>query len=288
MTAGFRQITFPDPVQDATIETALFYPASGTAEALRFGAYPIAAALNAPVRGETLPLVVVSHGNGGFPQAHRDLALRLAEAGMVAALIRHPGNSTGDNGLANTLAIVEARPRHMNLVIDGLFADPALSPALAPERIALAGHSLGAYTALALAGGEPVTTRRETPDGPFRPFPVPHRAVRALVLLAPAPFWFPTPDRLTGVTAPIFLRTGQYDDITPDSASEVIRQGVSSPRPLDDAVAPGAGHFSFMSPFPPSRITPEIPASQDPPGFDRPAFLRGLHDEIAAFLTRIL
>ena len=42
-------------------------------------------ARDAPVAGRDLPLVVISHGNGGGLQSHADLALALASAGYVVA-----------------------------------------------------------------------------------------------------------------------------------------------------------------------------------------------------------
>ena len=62
-------------------------------------------ARDAPLSGSALPLVVISHGNGGGPASHADLALALANAGYIVAapctaaitmptkarLVRYPG-----------------------------------------------------------------------------------------------------------------------------------------------------------------------------------------------------
>ncbi len=40
-------------------------------------------ARNTPISGDALPLVVISHGNGGGPASHADLALALANVGYV-------------------------------------------------------------------------------------------------------------------------------------------------------------------------------------------------------------
>ncbi len=55
---------------------------------------------------------------------------------------------------------------------------------------------------------------------------------------------------------------------------------------IDHAVVPGAGHFAFLSPFPPAMTRPEFPPSQDPEGFDRAAYQPRLCAEIVAFLRR--
>ncbi|MCK7495223.1 MAG: hypothetical protein MZW92_32090 [Comamonadaceae bacterium] len=57
-------------------------------------------ARNAPVAGGGLPLVVVSHGNGGGPQSHADLALALASAGYVVAAPMHTGDNFFDQSAA--------------------------------------------------------------------------------------------------------------------------------------------------------------------------------------------
>lgn len=76
--------------------------------------------------------------------------------------MQHPGNCRGDDGLAGTLENLVNRPRHVRLVIDAAFADAALGPRLGPG-VAVVGHSLGGYTALAVAGGEPSAFPWEVP-----------------------------------------------------------------------------------------------------------------------------
>ena len=56
---------------------------AATADAGEIGVQRIA------VPGTALPLVVILHGNQGVPENHRQTALALAEAGFVAAAVRH-------------------------------------------------------------------------------------------------------------------------------------------------------------------------------------------------------
>jgi pimeloyl-ACP methyl ester carboxylesterase len=91
------------------------------------------------------------------------------------------------------------------------------------------GHSIGAYTALAVAGGKPWAAPHETPDR--QPLPVrvqPDSRVSALALLMPATFWFVT-DSLKEVNIPILIRTGSRDAITPSFHAETIIRGVADP-----------------------------------------------------------
>src|SRR4249919_1761868 len=57
------------------------------------GGVLISVAPDAPVAGQRLPLVVISHGNGGGPGSHVDLAMALASAGYVVAAPMHPGDN---------------------------------------------------------------------------------------------------------------------------------------------------------------------------------------------------
>ena len=69
--------------------------AAGGAPRLRveaFGPYSLAVARDAAVAGEHLPLVAISHGTGGTPWTHRDLASALAGAGFGVLLVAHAGD----------------------------------------------------------------------------------------------------------------------------------------------------------------------------------------------------
>ena len=285
---GCHLIAVDDPVQRAKIPLALLYPAQGLEGAVRFGPYSIDAAQDAPPVGEHLPLIVVSHGNGGTPWAYRDLARLLVRSGFVVALPEHRGNSRNDNSLAGTVANLENRPRHISMTIDAAFADPLIKDHLAPASVGVIGHSAGTCTALAVAGGQPWAGPREKLKG--KPHPVrvvPDTRVRSLVLLNPATFWF-VPGSLKQVRVPILIRTGERDTITPAVHAKTVIDGVFDASLVDHKVIPGAGHFSFMSQFPPEMVRPDFAPSQDPRGFRREDIQPALYAEIVDFLKRTL
>lgn len=284
---GYRGLTIHDAVQDAAMELAILYPTTATPHPRRFGPYHLNVADGA-VAGRDRPLVVLSHGNGGSPWVYRDLAMDLAARGFVIAMPKHPGNSLNDNALANTPANLENRPRHVCLSIAAAFADAVVGPALRSERVALIGHSLGTYTVLAAAGAQPWSGGR-APDDPPRRIAVMHdRRVHALVLLAPATGWFRPPGALSAIHCPILMRTASEDNVTPPTLADIVMRGVPDPARVDAACVAGAGHFSFLSLFPPNMTRPDFPPSQDPPGFDRAAFQPVLAAEIGAFLHRTM
>jgi predicted dienelactone hydrolase len=289
LNVGCRTADGFDPLKSLPIPSLLFYPTRAPARPEPLGSYTMPLARDAPPVGERLALVAISHGTGSSPLVLRDLAAHLARMGFVVALPEHPGNNRNDNRLADSFVNMEDRPRHLGLAVDAAFADAQLGPRLLPGAVALIGHSLGGYTALALAGGRPTAAPPQSPDGQPRAIPVaPDPRVRALVLLAPATVWYALEGALAAVAVPILMWTAEKDDVAPAFHGEVVRRGVPDARRIDQRVLAGAGHFSFLSPFPPKRVRPDFPPSQDPPGFDRVAAQPSLHAEIATFLRQVL
>lgn len=285
-TVGCRTLDVFEPEQGVRVPTWVLYPAHAQESIQHFGPYPLSVASNVPVVGSQLPLVVISHGTGGFPFTYRDLAAHLCRAGFVVALPEHTGNSRTDNSLAHTVANLANRPRHIRRLLDAIFADPELGPRLAPGEVFMIGHSLGAYTALALAGGRPTCFPHESADGQPQPIPVvADPRIRALVLLAPATPWFMRQGALSDVDLPILMYTGGKDELAPAAFhGAIVLMGVRDPARVRHRVVEDAGHFSFQSPFPPEMVRPDFPPSQDPPGMDRAALQPLLCDEITTFL----
>ena len=72
-------------------------------------------ARDADVVGGNHPLIVLSHGTGGF----YDTALILAHAGFVVAALTHPQDNSHDGSRATDLP---ARPRQLRNLISGPMA----------------------------------------------------------------------------------------------------------------------------------------------------------------------
>ncbi|MET0266600.1 MAG: alpha/beta hydrolase [Duganella sp.] len=294
VVCGCRLLEVDDVVQKAVIPLALLYPAQASAveSTASFGPYQIAVArdaqpASAPAAG-AWPLVVVSHGNAGTPWAYRELAKHLVQAGFVVAMPAHTGNTRHDNNRANTAANLANRPRHIRLVIDSVADDTLLGALVDTAGTAVIGHSIGGYTALAVAGGKPWTGPWERKTHPPQPVPVtPDARVRSLVLLAPATGWY-IPGALADVRLPILMVTGDQDVNTPSGHALNVLAGVAEPSLVEHKVYRGAGHFSFMSKFPPEMTKPEFHPSQDPPGFDRGDIQQELFADITVFLRRTL
>lgn len=270
-----------DDIQGVDLPAWFLYPTEGAESVQQFGPYSFEVALDGPPLGSDWPLVVISHGNNGTPWSHRDTARALVRAGYAVVLVEHLGNSRSDQRLADTPENLANRPRHVRLALDWALGHFSVSK----TSVFGIGHSIGSYTLLAAAGGEPSMSYGPGRIG-ARVHVVHEPRLRALVLLAPASPWFIPAGSLRNVTVPILLRRGELDALTPAFHSELILAGVPNAAKVDYAVVPGAGHFSFQSPFPASMTRPDFPPSQDPPGFDRAAFQPKLNAEIVSFLDR--
>lgn len=232
---------------DRTLQVTVWYPAAGVSRADVPKAYegrvrrpghpdavfeiPGCAQPGAAPRKTAAPLVVFSHGYGGWATYTADLAETLASHGYVVAAIDHDDPPFRDaGGFALSFAHVAAnRARDQQAVIArlrGLAHDPdfALRGAYDPDRLALIGYSMGGFGALATAGAG------YDPGGPFyRRIPGdlladqtedrarPVDGLKALVLIAPwggqlaNRGW--TPAALSRVNAPTLVIAGDQDDV---------------------------------------------------------------------------
>ncbi len=114
------------------------------------------------------PFVVLSHGMFGNARNQAWLAGALAKQGYVVAAISHPGTSTWSRDLEQTRQLWE-RPKDMSRLIDFATTAPKISDQIDPDNIFMAGHSLGGFTAVALAGGRYDTAKltffcKDVPD----------------------------------------------------------------------------------------------------------------------------
>ena len=270
---GLRALDVGDPVQGVRVPVHVIYPTTVAPTVHRFGLWEVEAALDAPAPGR-LRLAAISHGTGGTPWAYTGLARHLAGHGFAVAMIAHPGNTRGDDALAHTAANLANRPRHVRLALDAAFAALDLEPGAA-----VVGHSMGGYTALAIAGGKPMALPNQTADGVAHPVDVEHDPrVTRVALLAPALPWLMAPGALANVHAKVFVRAGERDDITPAPFIAAVLRDV----PANHAVVPGGGHFFCIGPLGPHVAG--LPVAHDPPGFDRAAYLPTLYAQLAAFL----
>jgi len=97
-------------------------------------------------RNSVGPVLVYSHGNFGFAEAHYNLCEHFASHGWTVIAPDHTGNTWNSFSQRDTDTFLN-RPQDLSACLD-IIAPNA-------EQIAVVGHSFGGYTSLSLAGAPP-------------------------------------------------------------------------------------------------------------------------------------
>lgn len=191
------------------------------------------------------PVVVYSHGSGGQSYIASFFTETLASHGFVVIAPNHVGNTATEVlfGAGDEPEVVAYnRPADTAFVITEMLersadAESPFFGFMDPDRIGMAGHSFGGFTAYAAAGGLPAVNADATS------IPVDDR-VDAIVAMAPVTSILP-PNVLESITIPTMVITGTDDQTTPidpesAQAFDRVSSGFAYRVDLDDAA-----HQSF-------------------------------------------
>jgi len=285
---GCTRLEFIDEHIGVTVPMVVMYSTEIPSRMEQIGPYTMDISMDAEPRVTGFPLVMISHGSGGSNLAYRTLAHYLACNGFIVCMLEHPFNNRNDNNWADTTDNLTNRPRHIRMAMKWLQRSSKFSRYMMGRTFAIIGHSMGGYTALAVAGGWPSSFPHESPDGQSQKISVtPDEWVYGLVLLAPAAVWFKEEGALSTVGIPILMLVGEKDEYTPfDVHGRLILDRVPDASKVQYRIIENGGHFSFLSPFPESMASAAFAPSQDPPGFDRARFHKDMNAEILDFLMR--
>jgi predicted dienelactone hydrolase len=302
---GFQYGEAPDP-GDQPIELAIWYPSDAPLSSKPLGLFNQDVAFYGAVKGNALPLVVISHGTGGSAASHYDTALALADAGFVVVALSHTGDNYKDRSSSFTPRNFIGRPRQVSRALDFMLNAWDGHDHLDPTRIGIFGHSAGAATALILIGGNPdlylsalfcrdhsddwgcqqakqAAGAAEIKPADWRWADWHHDArIKAAAIAAPAIGYAFTKVGLETVTAPVQLWLAEDDKITPNPwFGDVVKDAL--PQPPDSHLVVKAGHFDFLAPCSEAlaKVAPEICESE--PGFDRAAFHQDMNKALATF-----
>ncbi len=301
---GFQFVEIPATDDVPPIEAAVWYPADAAVPDAPNTPFGQAVAMHAPVAGEGLPLVVISHGAGGWFGGHAPLARAFAEAGMVAVALNHPGNSDGDETAPPARWITE-RPGHLARVVAHMTGDWPDAGHVDAARIGAFGFSAGGHSVLAAAGAETSLERiadhcAETPDefacrsgmaadvvADAGAFPAPIAGLQAVVAAAPGFGFGFDPQQVAALDVAIQLWSGAEDRRVPHETN-AAQLTAELTAPSGAHVVAAAGHFAFRPPCNPAleQANPRIweMACLDAPGFDRPAFQTRFNRLVVEFL----
>jgi predicted dienelactone hydrolase len=299
--ASFRQITIADP-GNPPIAANIWYPSAAPVKPEALGLLRQDVAVDGPIAGHGLGLIVISHGTGGNDSNHIDTARALADAGFVVVAPTHTGDNYRD--MSRQLRIWD-RPRQLHLVLDYMLRDWPDHARIDPRRIGAFGFSAGGFTVLVAAGGVPDMSRipahcHDHPQdwtcqmiaahhqagsaGPPAPVWVHDPRIRAAIVAAPALGYTFGKTGLTGVHIPIQLWRAENDHILPQP---FYAQAVADDLPVkpDYHVVLGADHLDFLVPCTAAlaKVAPMICMS--PPGFDRVAFHAAFNRAVVGFFT---
>lgn len=309
LAVGFERVTVD---ASPSIHMGIWFPSDSVAPEQANTPFRQALAINGEVTGNKLPLIVVSHGYGGWMGGHADAALELAKAGYVVVAPEHPGNNSEDES-ATTAQWLVSRPADITAVIDYMLSDWHAAKQLNSEYIGVYGFSAGGYTALVAAGAVPnfnqaVQHCQENPqeftceigmlDG-IEPERLAKDVatvardprIKAISLAAPGLSYMFDQATLAAVKIPVQLWSGAVDVRVPHETNGANLASYL-PNVVETHVVEKAGHFSFLAECNPKlkEHNPRIwnMVCVDAEGFDRGAFHEELNSSLVKFFDRSL
>jgi predicted dienelactone hydrolase len=311
------------PGQQGDGPVTVFYPSSAADQATTRGPFTLQLAPNGPeVRGNGR-LVVLSHGSGGNPWVHADLARTLVAAGFTVAMPEHRGDNYRDPSTPGPKSW-KMRPAEVSRAIDAVAADPRFAPLLQLDKVGMYGMSAGGHTALSLAGGRwspsqllrhceahldedfqtcvglALQLRGDFLDGTKKTLArtvmrqrlddtqwYTHTDPRIRAVVAEVPFAVDFDmSSLAAPPVPLgIVQAGQDRWLTPRFHSGTVLAACKTCELVADV--PSAGHGSLLSPQVPRLSGLAADLLNDPPGFDR-ALVPPVHGRITAFFVRQL
>ena len=298
--AGLRFIDIPADAGPSLTGT-VWTPCAEAPGAVSVGPITVPGTKDCPVVGNHLPLVVISHGVGGWTFGHHDLAETLADAGFVVAAIDHSLDTgrAADRSHMGALEVWSSRPADIKRLTDFMLAGWAEHALIDPARIGFYGFSRGGFTGLVLIGGNPdfeklasacldypklrMCAQLKAGERPLAPLQHDPR-IRAAVLADPVIGRIFSASDLRDIAVPIQLWASEQggDGVLPH---EVATMAEGLPAAPEMHVVSGAAHFAFLPPCDAesARIAADKGICIDAAGFDRAAFHGEMNRAVVSF-----
>ena len=230
------------------------------------------------------PLIVLSHGFGADRRFLGYLAYHLASYGFTVAAIEHPGSNvtwltqiTTQTGYGRSSDILPAtefvdRPQDVSFLLDQLQRLSRFSRTFRGKfntnQVTVIGHSLGGYTALALAGGQLDLNRLRqfcdvrrlvglapadwlqcaAVDLPDQPTDLRDRRIVQVIALNPVIGHLFNPASLSKIAVPTMILAGTNDSITPAVSQQLLPFTQLQTKSKYLLVAIGGTHLSAGDP----------------------------------------
>ncbi len=239
------------------------------------------AAWNAkPIDGKRFPLVIMSHGTGGSALQLLWFAKALVKNGYIVLGLNHHGNTAAEETkYAEGFMLWWERAQDINVALDSLLKNKKFSGLIDADKIAVAGFSLGGYTALATLGGLTDVARfdsfcaskkRDATCGAQIEFPTmledfakvkdsapvqaslarekldyKNKQIKAAFVMAPAAVQALTEESMRGILLPVSVVVGDGDNVAPASTNALYAH--SAIKNSGYNVLPKVGHYTFLS-----------------------------------------
>lgn len=264
---GVSTISYEDPTRGRPVIIEVWYPTAtvqGTLDQpqdLDMGWVHPKAIRNAELPEGKLPLIMVSHGNGGDRRDMSWLAERLVQKGYIVAAVEHHGNSSAYYDAKTSLRFWD-RSIDISFALTKILEDSSLKNKIDQDRIGMIGYSLGGMTGLSIAGAEAKNAKEialqvqkyrkelnteiiESTD--FEPSKKNYRdpRIKAVALFCPATFVYPN-ESLKSVKVPVALVASEGDEVVSfkDHSLRLISNGIPSKlKVLRDKVS----HYVFLN-----------------------------------------
>ena len=301
----------------------VYYPSGSEAQTVKHGRFSFQLARNGAPRRGNGRLIVISHGSGGAPWVHADLARVLVEDGFVVAMPTHRGDNYEDPSTPGPESW-RRRPAEVSRAIDAVGQDPRFGSLLTLDKVGMYGFSAGGHTALSLAGGRwsPALFRQHCESHISEDFQAcvglitqldgnVLDGVKTTLALWVIRFRFKDADsqahtdsRIAAIVAgcpyaadfdmaslaaprvPLALVTAPRDKwLIPRFHGERVLQACAACERLADI--PNGGHGALLSPLPKGLTGLVGDLLNDPPGFNRDV-LPGIDRKIAAYFRKHL
>ncbi len=311
---GFTRSVTDDP-EGGRLEYAIWYPTNAETATTRIGPYEFASTTDAAPATGQFGLVALSHGNAGTPFGHRNIAIALARAGIIAVAPLHPRDNYKDSSGVGHRVVWEGRPRQISAVIDHMLEEPKWSGLIDSTRIGAFGFSLGGYTVLSLSGARPdlgelirhcdandkhdplckranglADAMRQVVKEEFQQpqLDLADARICAAVVADPVAAMF-TAEAIRGLTVSalrIYMPEHENELTARFHGNNVARiLQNNSEISVNLQRVPKAQHYSFIAPFP-ERLRKRLPAAfKNHPDFDEQRFHQRFAREVAGFFT---
>jgi|GEM_PF-83490 len=306
--------------------TTVFYPTDAAEASVQKGPFTFSWADDAEPRRGNGRLVVISHGSGGSPWVHVDLARALVARGFTVAIPQHAGDNVQDPAEPGPTSWAR-RPVEVSQAIDRVASHGKLGPLLRLDTVGVFGGSAGGHTALTLAGGRwsPSRFRDHCLQNIEQDFsscvgfttlqrgdgldgikawaarlvirlrfsdatPQGHTDPRVGAAVAMVPFAADfDPESLRQPSVPLGLVIADKDiNQVPRFHVEAVRAACEPRCEVLQRLADG-GHGAMLSPMPPLEAGSVAKGLLgDPPSFDRAATVPQWHTHVAEFFLRHL